>query len=197
MSNHPDFRFDPIEHRYFIGNLELPSITSLFKEFGLIEEARFYTDYSRDKGHAAHACCHYFDEDDLDESTVDETIKPYLEAWKLFRKETGFVPSVIEKPMHVQSLFAGTPDRFGTFPNGDMTIVEIKSGQVHWTARLQTVAQGRLFGPGPYERIVVQLKPNGAYKQTIYPLASYLKDLEDFEALIRCHWLKRIKESKK
>jgi len=44
-------------------------------------------------------------------------IFPYLEAWRKFRKESGFVPEQIEPPMMSTAYkYAGTPDRIGELP---------------------------------------------------------------------------------
>jgi hypothetical protein len=104
-----DATVDGIGRRY-------ESVTSILKAEGLID-TRFYDDWSRDRGSMIHLATHYDDMGELDEETLDPVIRPYLEAWRKFRKESGFVPEVIEVPMmSINYRYAGTPDRIGQLP---------------------------------------------------------------------------------
>ncbi|HOD97842.1 MAG TPA: hypothetical protein PLT63_03610 [Syntrophales bacterium] len=105
--------FESDGHRYGNG---LESVTQILKAEQLID-TRFYDDWSRDRGSMIHLATHYDDMGELDEETLDPVIRPYLEAWRKFRKESGFVPEVIEVPMmSINYRYAGTPDRIGQLP---------------------------------------------------------------------------------
>jgi hypothetical protein len=97
----------------------LPSTTGILKAEGFID-ARFYTEESRTRGTYVHLATHYDDSGELDEGTVDPDIMPYLEAWRKFKAESGFIVERSEVPMK-SSLYhyAGTIDRIGTFPKGN------------------------------------------------------------------------------
>ncbi len=157
------------DHLYWKNDLRIPGISEVMKAAGLID-ARWFTEHSREKGSAAHKACHFFDEDDLDETTMDPVIAPHVAAWKKFREETGFKPVIIEKSLHsVVYNFAGTPDRAGIL-NGQEVIVEIKTGGISFLTGLQLAAQDILLaeaeGFRAKKRFAVQTKNTGSYKLT-------------------------------
>ena len=93
-----------------------PSVTTILKAEGFINTA-YYDDWSRDRGSMIHLATAYDDAGELDEENLDPVIFPYLEAWRKFRKESGFVPEQIEPPMMSTAYkYAGTPDRIGDLP---------------------------------------------------------------------------------
>src|SRR5690606_18835965 len=95
-------------------------------------------------GQHVHAACHYDDEGDLDEATVHPDVRPYLEGWRLFRREMGFVPLLLEtRVYHPIYRYAGTLDRFGLLEHqsGVYVLVDIKTGDPEAAAAaLQTAA---------------------------------------------------------
>lgn len=98
----------------------LPSVTGILKSEGFIDTT-FYTEHGRDRGSMVHLACHYDDIDDLDETTLDIQIEPYLKAYRRFKSETGFIVEKSECAMRSTIYgFAGTPDKVGTFPNGNI-----------------------------------------------------------------------------
>lgn len=105
--------FEAEGHKYGNG---LESVTGILKAEGFID-TRFYDDWSRDRGSMIHLATAYDDQGELDEETLDPVILPYLEAWRRFRKESGFVPEKIEPSMMSTAYrYAGTPDRIGELP---------------------------------------------------------------------------------
>lgn len=163
---------DPKTHIYTVDGIRKPGITEIIKSAGLVDD-RWYTDYSAERGSAAHKACHFFDENDLDESSVDPAILPYLEAWKKFRAESGFSPEIIEEPLYSEAFqFAGTPDRAGIL-NGDIVIPEIKTGLISVVTGIQLAAQQILLeevkGIRVKKRFAVQLTSRGTYKLTQFP----------------------------
>ena len=112
---HPALAFDDETHTYFYKGADLPSVTQILSAEGFID-TRFYDDWSRDRGKQIHKATHYDDLGELDEDTLDPVIVPYLQAWRKFKTESGFVSNLIETPV-INTLFgyAGTPDRMGIF----------------------------------------------------------------------------------
>ena len=93
-----------------------PSVTTILKAEGFINTA-YYDDWSRDRGSMIHLATAYDDRNELDEESLDPVIRPYLEARRRFRKESGFIPEQIEPPMMSTAYkYAGTPDRIGDLP---------------------------------------------------------------------------------
>jgi hypothetical protein len=129
-----------------------------------------------------------YDLGDLEESSLDPVLVPYLEAWKRFRHDTGFLPSAVEVP-HVNARlgFAGTPDRTGTMRDGECFILDLKLGNVEPWAAIQTGGY-RLLIESPYRRAAVQLAGNGKYRVTNH---NDRQDMQIFQAALSCHnWKK-------
>jgi hypothetical protein len=102
-------------HRYADG---LESVTGILRDEGFID-TRFYDDFSRERGRIVHKARHLDDSGELDMDTVDVVIRPYLAAWRLFKRESGFIVEQSEVPMMSKALrYAGTPDVIGHFPSG-------------------------------------------------------------------------------
>jgi len=110
-----------LDKRKHIYEGNLPSVTEILAAEGFIDD-RFFDEWSRDRGTYVHLATHLDDMGDLDEDTVDPVIVPYLEAWRRFKKESGFMVeqseiSLASKAYH----YAGTIDRIGYFPAGSIT----------------------------------------------------------------------------
>lgn len=192
----PDFRFQEDSHQYFLGEKEIPGFSFLLKEFGLVD-TKFYTEFSRVKGKAIHKAIELDNEGDLNESTLDHKIAPYLKAWRKY-KDANYVEPIsglVERPV-VSSIY-----RFGctadvpAYIGKDRTpgIIELKSSSsLPWWVRLQLAAQqialSEIAGMSFPLRIALRLGQDGHYsvKQDFG-----LKDREDFLALVRSYWLKK------
>jgi len=113
---------EPENHIYFLENGDVvPSVTEILEAEGAIDKT-YYDEYSRTRGSNVHLARHLNDMDQLGEATLGEVERPYLEAWRLFIKESGFVLDKSEIPMvNLQLFFAGTPDATGHFPSGTLT----------------------------------------------------------------------------
>lgn len=164
-----DFKFHKENHTYTLGNVILPGITSVLKECGLTPEYYGDNTEARTRGSRVHAFTHYLDESDLDWAQVKDEEMGYVLAYERWKKQTGFMPVLIEKPMyHAIFLFAGTPDRVGRLPDGTKAIVELKTGQIQPAAALQTAAQEMLVNDGRHMRVAVQLNADGTFKMQIF-----------------------------
>lgn len=109
--------FEAEGHIYTTNGCRLESTTGILKAEGFID-TRFYTEEARLRGSYVHLARHLDDMNDLDEDTVADEIFPYLEAWRKFRRESGFIIEQSEVPMMSSVYqFAGTPDVIGHFPD--------------------------------------------------------------------------------
>ena len=177
--------FDEATHSYTMDGEPVPSVTTILKSEGFIDTA-FFTDYGRDRGKLAHLCCHLDDTGELDESTVDPVLMPYLLAYRRFKRESGFVASSSEEPLASATYrFAGTPDRFGTFKDIECALLDIKTGSAEPWVRLQLAAYEILKG-APYKRFALQLKDDGTYK--LHPFADRQDRNVFLSALAVYHW---------
>jgi hypothetical protein len=80
----PKFEFKPEGHRYLIDGNEWPSVTSVIPKSPHMknnEEARLKGDY-------VHSMARLYLLNDLNESTLDDVLKPYLQALKKFLSDS-------------------------------------------------------------------------------------------------------------
>jgi len=158
------FTFDEEAHEYFLDERLIPSVTTLLQEVGLIDISKFPDiEFYRERGKAVHSATEFWDKGTLDEDSVEERIVPYLDAYKRFRQETGFVPDATELPGYSESLWcAGTLDKIGMF-NGVGAIIDLKSNSVAPWAAIQLAGYNLIHGGG-HNRFGLALKNNGTYK---------------------------------
>lgn len=169
------FRFDPADHSYYLGDKRLIGVSEAIQAAGLKDFSRIETDvleHARQRGTAVHAACHFFDQGDLDWDSVSEEIKPYVLAWERFSLDFPLEWSEVEKPLyHATHGLAGTPDRVTDKPG--RTITDIKTYRPDAVTGVQLAAYSLLrFGPQPAydapKRRAVWLKDDGKYSLTEY-----------------------------
>lgn len=124
------FVFDPIKHIYMLDGQVLPSTTQIINwmnRYAGVPEA--VLEEARQIGDAVHLATALFDHNDLDEESVDPVVEPYLEAWKAFKADTGFMVSFVERPIYSETYrYATTPDRGGRFSrDSEDGVLEIKT----------------------------------------------------------------------
>jgi hypothetical protein len=143
---------------------------------------------ARVKGKFVHLATEFYDLGTLDDATVHETIRPYLDSWIRFRKDTGFKPQVIEEMVFSKKYgYAGTVDRIGLF-NNVKTVVDIKSGELTPAAAPQTSAYLNAYNEDKSpkdkakDRLIVQLRKDGTYR--LPKKSFYSKD--DFSIFLAC-----------
>jgi hypothetical protein len=184
----PGLDFDSIEHRYSLRGRPLAGVTSVLKWAGRYEGEEFYTDFARERGRAVHAATHYADDDDLGE--FDPRIRPYIDAYRLWKRETGFESIYREIALaHTFHRYAGTMDILG-FISGELALIDIKTGQWQPAYDLQLGAYAELAeanGIGKPDRaFTLLLKKDGRYaiapmKQTLYHAReAFIADLRKY-----------------
>lgn len=135
-----DLVFDPAAHTYTLPDeRQVPSVTTILKACGIStdfeavaamsQEKRDQIEYARALGSAVHADCHAFDDGALDESTVHQDVRPYLDAWKVFRENYRLAPLTRERMVFDPRYFySGTLDGIFRLPSGRLVLVDIKTG---------------------------------------------------------------------
>lgn len=189
-----EFRFEPEGHKYFLGDLELPSVTTVLKDERLID-ATWYDNQGRWRGSAIHLALQYLDEDTLDHDSVSPEHIGYVEAYLNFKAAYSFVPDLIEKPLwHPVFRYAGTPDRTGLI-NGNQAVLDIKTGATVPVDKIQLAAYAGMLGiPEAYERIRLHLKKDGKYGIKTYPREEASADFAVFlSALNVWNWKRKEK----
>lgn len=180
--------FDESSHAYRIDGQFLPSVTTIIKEAGLYgNAANYFTEYARDRGSYVHRIIEWHLSGELDETTIDDSLLLYFDAWKRFELDTGFISSVTEQPMASEiHRFAGTPDHIGKL-NGMMSVIDVKTGIAGPATGIQLAAYEILYADR-LKRFALQLMDTGKYKLTEF------KDRQDraifLAALSIYHWKK-------
>lgn len=125
------FEYNDERHEYKINGIIVPGPSIIFKELGLVNFDNVNTyilERSKSFGKAVHKVTQLYDNDDLDESILDESLKPSLLAWKKF-KELYKIEKIIANEMSVFSLkymFAGTLDKVFV-SKGKLILPDIKT----------------------------------------------------------------------
>lgn len=117
LLNSLDVTFNPEGHIYTCPDgSHPPSITGILRDEGFID-ARWFDEWSRDRGSHVHKAIHYDIMNCLDEEALDEEIRPYLSAFRKFMAESGFKVERSEVPgVNTTFGYVGTPDLVGSFP---------------------------------------------------------------------------------
>jgi hypothetical protein len=174
--------FEASAHSYRFHGTRLISVTQAIQAAGLIH-TEWYTEAARQRGRAVHLAVHFDAERDLNEHSVSPLIRPYLEAARSFKRDTGFVTELTEARVWA---IAGTIDHLGFMQGKHRVLVDWKTGVVPEWARLQTAGYANAFPNGAgFLRYAVQLKPDAGYKITSFEPQEFRRDLTDFLACVR------------
>lgn len=181
-----ELTFTPDDHRYYLNNVELPSVTRILADMGFVDTG-YFTPESAQRGTYVHRACELDDTGELDEASLDAVLRPYVDAWRAFKTESGITIDLIEKPVASEIYrFAGTVDRTGTV-FGEPALLDIKSGAVQSATALQTAAYEIALG-GKLKRYAVRLMNTGKYK--LHPYVDR-QDRQIFLSAVACwHWRK-------
>ena len=125
-------------------------------------------EYARLRGTAVHRATELYDLGTLDEDSLDPIIVPYLEAYKAFRRETGFEPTQIElRLVHPSLGYTGMLDRVGKIKHRKI-LLDLKAvAAIQKATRIQIAAYAELCMKHSIlidERRALQLRPDGSYR---------------------------------
>ena len=158
----PVLTYNDASHTYRLDGVVLPSVTQTLETAGIIQP---YTGdpWYGERGTAVHAATWLDDQGILDETTVDPQIVGFVEAWRTYRRESGFTPNGGETPLHHPlHRYAGTPDRWDAH-----LLVDIKTGKEAPWHILQRAAYRELLkqaGVKIKRDCCVYLSGDGRYK---------------------------------
>lgn len=183
--------FDPVAHEYRYRGAKVPGVTSILQP--LVDFSRVppdVLDAKRDLGQRVHEACQFFDEDDLDEGSIEADVAPYLQAWVKFRAETGAKVLRCEARVFDPVMaFAGTLDRVLDVA-GARYLVDLKTCIATPIAvGPQTAAYLRALGDNSVtHRAALRLRPDGTYR------FDPLEGADDWSVFLSCLTLYRFKE---
>lgn len=119
-----------IDHRGYNPNWQdVKSVTQVIAAAGLMGDTSYFTDWHKDRGSYAHKVIELYEADDLDLDTLDPQLRPYLDAWLLFKRDTGWLTAGSEMCyLHPVHAYKGKPDVYGMM-NGVLSLIDVKCGQ--------------------------------------------------------------------
>lgn len=183
-------QFDCATHTYTENGVKIPSVTQILQGAGLIDFSKIPVERleaALNFGMCVHKATELYDLNNLDETSLDPKIQPYLEAWIKFIKDTDFKIEAIEEKVYSKLYrYAGTLDRRGIILKRN-SIVDIKTSVDFGPAtKFQLVAYQFAYNEyvERYERVndryAALLKPDGTYKLEKYT------DAMDFNMFLSC-----------
>jgi len=204
--------FVPERHEYWLDGRRVPSVTEILKDTGvstnfdelgaMSERLRGQIELKRDLGSALHADIHAFDDGDLVWRTVDDRVLPYLEAWAIFRENTGLKPLARERVVYHAALnYCGTLDGIFERPDGARVLIDVKTGDPHdAAANLQTAGYQLAFAcehPDLHivERQSVQLVPDRKVPYLVTPYRDFT-DFGTWQAIVTTYWQQASRRSR-
>ncbi len=181
--------FSEEDHRYFWDGAPVEySVTGVLSPLYDFEGIPDYVlENARNRGEAVHKAAELEDQSRLDWSRLHPEVEPYVQAWVKFKKETGFIPELIEHRVYNHKhRFAGTLDRTGIL-FGEHGLLDVKAtAKISKVTALQTAAYASCFDE-PLRRFCIQLKRDGNYDLVEY------KERGDFNKFITVLNYQRIK----
>jgi hypothetical protein len=171
----PEIRFDELKHVYTVDGKKVPSVTTILSTVGLPDLSMVPPDLLEWKaglGTAVHKATELDDRGVIDRYEIDPETVPYIEAYRRFKQESGFVPQRIEEIVYNQKCnYIGTFDRIG-FINDKYSLVDFKTGVTDpKCVGPQTAAYVEATGLNP-KRYALKLNKDGTYK--LVPLTNKL-----------------------
>jgi hypothetical protein len=184
-------------HIYRVDGVIKPSVTQILKDcriadFDAIPQE--VGEYAMTRGSALHLACELLDKELLDESDVDPVLVPYLDAYREWKEDVGFEPSLIEFMFYHPLGYCGTMDRTGRVRNNDKLVVDLKTGEgeIKKHVGLQLVAYAMKLGaPLTFRRFAVRLNKHGKYKAVEFPRENFHRDWAVFQSALNVYNFKR------
>ena len=187
-----DLTFDEATHTYRVGGARVPSVTQILAPLSSFEGIpAAVLEAKRDLGQRVHFACQLDDEDDLDESSIEHDVEPYLDGWRRFLRETGAVVLHNEQRVAERGLmYAGTLDNV-LLINGAKWLTDKKTSfALPMAVGPQTAAYMRaLADPTVTHRAALRLRADGSYR------FDPLNGVNDWSVFMACLTLHRFKES--
>lgn len=155
--------FEAEGHVYRYKGAVVPSVTTVLQQLQYLQGIPWEVlEAAREFGTHVHQACHLLNQGDLDEDSLDPALVPYLNGYKRFLSETGFVVTGSEILVYNQTArYAGQLDFTGSF-RGTTWVVDIKSGVVPSTVGAQVAAYQAALQSSmkPRRRACLQLLPD-------------------------------------
>jgi hypothetical protein len=134
----PKLTFDPIPHKYAIDGNPAAHCTGVLSDLGLTPPYKYNPD-SMDFGGAVHKSVHYDLIDILDDAQTSPILLSHLSGFREKKREMRIRLIAAELPVFDGHAFvAGTLDLLCEVYDGDLAIIDLKTGQPPQCVELQT-----------------------------------------------------------
>lgn len=191
--------FTPENHTYRWNGKRVPSVTQIMEDVGIIDYGHIppaTRAMALERGRLVHEITSMYDESDLDEGSVDESLIPYLNAWRNFLADTRFVISLNEYRHYSEKYgYAGQLDRSGSMVivSGSADILlDIKTNDAPYWTRWQTAAYANFFeNPSRFLRMSVELHKDETYRIQEYKGHEFMRDFATFCSFLTTYREKR------
>lgn len=108
-----DIAFNAEAHTYTLNGKPVPSVSEILRP--IVDYSMVPPDVlaaAAEFGKNVHLATHLYDLGELDWSSLDAELVPYVETWKRFIEESGAIVIASEQPVaHGVHKYCGTPDR--------------------------------------------------------------------------------------
>ena len=162
------FHFDSHNHRYSVEGKEIPHITGMLLQVGLMDDT-WFTEESCDRGTAVHDLTAAYDLGALDPRSLVSNYKPYVLAHVAAMNVLRPTMLAVEEPeVHPRHRFGGRPDRIAKV-HKVLTVLEVKTGAKEKSHQIQTALQAILVAwryglqPQLLQRFALYYRRSGAY----------------------------------
>ncbi len=182
--------FDPETHVYTESETgeRIPSVTQIIEACFPYKKVGSYDggDWYAQRGSAVHLAIHYKERGVLDPESVDDEIKPYLEAYEQFRKDFKYKTISSEEVVRNKAYgYCGTLDL-----RTRGAIWDYKTGLERYADAVQLAAYAKCIScAGVVKRFGVYLSQNGTYK-----IKEYRRNTEDWRVFLACKQIYDIKK---
>lgn len=189
----PAITFEASGHIYRVNGIAVRSVTKILADAGISDFSGVRPEvlrYAQERGTKVHRAAEFSDQNDLDESTLDPKIGGYVEGWRKFRRDSGFVPRLIESIVYCPKfVYIGCLDREGLMPKFGPTVLDLKTGEEceSWPIQIAAyvrAAVGERYCMG-HRRAAVQLRKNGTYNLLMYPQRDFARDWDRFRRALQ------------
>jgi len=183
-------QFDVATHRFTINGEAVPSVTTILKAGGWIDD-RFYTEQGRKRGEDVHRATSLLDAQRLDWTSLSEEIRAYVLSYERARAELGLGIRRIECIVHKARLWAGIEDREATWER-QLTVVELKTGAPTLADKLQLAGYGATHAKPP-QLLLLYLRTDGYKAVVLKPEQREEFSLAWYKIMTLYHWRRRQK----
>lgn len=163
------FEYKDADHSYWDQERRIYGLSEILRGVGAIQTLFFSSGESiLERGELLHLATRLDDTGDLDPESVDVSIQPYLDDYRIWRALAKPRWIGIETPQWCEPLhYACTPDRWGMLQGlSRVAVVDIKTGYEYEWHPLQTAMQVMAiespgYGYAKYQRFSLYLRGDG------------------------------------